>query len=114
MIPEEAARNVWEGRIGDVLLRVDIQPSGRIAAQWRAKGGGDRRVVVNTIEELERSVLFQLMIAAPGNQQAISQEIAAAVAEGKQGLPDPSMIPRAPKKKRPRRPGPRPIRRRRR
>ena len=111
---EEAARSVWDGRIGDAPLRVDVLTSGRIAAQWRAKGGGDRRVVVNTVEELERNVLFQLMISAPQQDHAkVSEEIVRAVQEAKVGLPDPTTIPRAPKRKRPRRPGPRPRPRRR-
>ena len=58
----EEARSVWEGRVGDTMLTVQVHPSGRIAAQWRGKTGNERRVVVNTIGELERSVLFQLML----------------------------------------------------
>jgi hypothetical protein len=109
----EEARPVWDGKIGDTSLKVEIQSSGRLVAQWRAKAGGDRRVVVNTMEELERSVLFQLMITAPSEQAGIPQEIADAVARAKVGLPDPATIPRAPRKKRPaRRPGHRPRRRR--
>ncbi len=114
MMNEEQARPVWDGRIGDAPLRVEILSSGRVAAQWRAKGGGDRRVVVNTVEEFERNVLFQLMISAPQAQSTeASEEIVQAIREAKVGLPDPTTIPRAPKKKRPRRPGPRPRPRRR-
>ena len=110
---QEEARPVWEGRIADTALRVEVQPSGRIVALWRAKGGGDRRVVVNTIEELERSVLFQLMITAPPEAATIPAQIEQAVNEARVGLPDPTTIPRAPRRKRPpRRPGPRPRRRR--
>jgi hypothetical protein len=109
----EESRPVWDGTIGATPLRIEIQPSGRIVALWRAKAGGDRRVVVNTMEELERSVLFQLMITAPPEQQGIASQIADAVAQAKVGLPDPTTIARPPRKKRPRRPGPRPRRRRR-
>ena len=35
---QEEARSVWEGRIADTALRVEVQPSGRIVALWRAKG----------------------------------------------------------------------------
>jgi hypothetical protein len=106
----EEARPVWEGRIGDTLLTVQVHPSGRIAAQWRGKTGNERRVVVNTIEELERSVLFQLMLTAPPDQSAVPAEIVQAVQQARVGLPDPTQTPRAPRKKRrpPRRPGPRP------
>jgi hypothetical protein len=106
----EEARSVWEGRIGDTSLVVQVQPSGRIAAQWRGKTGNERRVVVNTIDELERSVLFQLMLTAPANQANLPGEIVQAVEQARVGLPDPTQAPRAPRKKRrpPRRPGPRP------
>src|SRR5207247_9356399 len=106
----EEARPVWEGRIGDTHLTVQVHPSGRIAAQWRGKTGNERRVVVNTIEELERSVLFQLMLTAPTDQGAVAAEVVQAVQQARVGLPDPTQAPRAPRKKRrpPRRPGPRP------
>lgn len=106
----EDGRSVWEGRIGDTLLTVQVHPSGRIAAQWRGKTGNERRVVVNTVEELERSVLFQLMLTAPAAQSTVPAEIVQAVSQAKVGLPDPTQTPRAPRKKRrpPRRPGPRP------
>jgi hypothetical protein len=110
---QEEARPVWDGRVGDTTLRVEVQSNGRIVALWRARAGGDRRVVVNTVEELERSVLFQLMITAPPDQADIPAQIKQAVDQARVGLPDPATIPRAPRRKRPpRRPGPRPRRRR--
>ncbi len=96
----DTARSVWEGRIGDVPLKVQVLPSGRIEAQWRAKSGTERRVVVNTVEELERSVLFQLMISAKANEQGLPGDIAQAVAQAKVGLPEPGDVPRAPRRKR--------------
>ena len=109
----EEARTAWEGTIGDTFLKVDVQPSGRIAAEWRGKTGNERRVVVNTVDELERSVLFQLLLAAPPDQGAVAAEITKAVNEARVGLPDPTMAPRPQRKKRrpPRRPGYRPRRR---
>jgi len=106
----EEGRAVWEGRIGDTQLTVQVHPSGRIAAQWRGKTGNERRAVVNTIEELERSVLFQLMLTAPAEQAGVPAEIVQAVQQARVGLPDPTQAPRAPRKRRrpPRRPGPRP------
>src|SRR5437899_640290 len=106
----EEARPVWEGRIGDILLTVQVHSSGRIAAQWRGKTGNERRVVVNTIDELERSVLFQLMLTAAPDQSGLPAEIVQAVQQARVGLPDPTQTPRAPRKRRrpPRRPGPRP------
>ncbi len=58
---EEQGELVWEGPMGATHLRVDILPSGRLAARWRSQGG-DRRVIVDTEQELERRVLFGLMV----------------------------------------------------
>jgi hypothetical protein len=93
------SRLVWDGKIGDTYVRVGVQASGRIEAQWRAKTGNERRVVVNTIEELERSVLFQLMLTAPPEDAGLAGDIAQAVAQAKVGLPDPTNAPRPPKKR---------------
>jgi hypothetical protein len=93
------SRLVWEGRIGGAPLRVAVHPSGRIEAVWRGKAGPERRAVVNTIEELERSVLFQLMISAPPEEQHLAGDIAQAVAQARVGLPDPTDAPRPPRKK---------------
>ena len=60
----EAATTVaWEGRFGDADLKIEIPPSGRIHAEWRTPAGS-RQKVVDSIEQLERSVLFQLMVGA--------------------------------------------------
>ena len=53
----------WEGRFGDADLKIEIPPSGRIHAEWRTPAGS-RQKVVDSIEQLERSVLFQLMVGA--------------------------------------------------
>ncbi|HYH27760.1 MAG TPA: hypothetical protein VEA19_03165 [Actinomycetota bacterium] len=104
---EPQARQVWQGAIGSAPLRVEILPSGRIAATWRI-GGAERRSVVDTVEQFERSVLFQLMLNAPPKEDAVASEVLAAIMEGKQGLPDPTMSPRSRKRRpsrgRPRRP----------
>ena len=109
----QPAKTAWEGRVGDTFLRVDIMASGRIASSFRTKGGNDRRVVVDTIEQLERSVLFQVMLTAPAADAGKPAEISKAVDEARIGLPDPTAAAPRPKKKRraPRRQGPRPRRR---
>ncbi|HEU5001947.1 MAG TPA: hypothetical protein VFW71_04110 [Actinomycetota bacterium] len=68
----------WEGRFGDADLRIEIPPSGRIHAEWRTPAGS-RQKVVDSIEQLERSVLFQLMVGADVGDD-IREEIADAVA----------------------------------
>lgn len=96
---QQPAKTVWQGKVGDVSLRVDMLPSGRIAATWNSRGN-ERRAVVDTIQQLEGRVLFQLMLGAGPSQDAIAAEITAAVKEGQEGLPDPT---KAPAQSRPRR-----------
>jgi hypothetical protein len=68
----------WEGKFGDADLKIEIPPSGRIHAEWTTPAG-TRQKVVDSIEQLERSVLFQLMV---GNETGdeIREEVADAVA----------------------------------
>jgi hypothetical protein len=101
---------VWQGRIGDIPLRVDVLPSGRIFAEW-AMRGNDRRAVVDSVQQLEQRVLFQLSLGAGPKDDAVAGEVVAAVQEGQAGLPDPTQAPSSVKRKR--RPGRRPPRRRR-
>jgi len=76
----EAATTVaWEGRFGDADLKIEIPPSGRIHAEWRTPAGS-RQKVVDSIEQLERSVLFQLMVGANVRDE-VREEIADAVAQ---------------------------------
>ena len=66
MDEQQGGRTVWQGRIGDAPLRVDMLPSGRIFAAWSIKGN-ERRAVVDSVQQLEQRVLFQLMLGAgPG------------------------------------------------
>jgi len=112
-VEEQIGRNVWQGRIGDVPLRVDMLPSGRIAASWAIRGN-ERRVVVETIQQLEQRVLFQLLLGAGPGADSIAKEVIRAVQEGQEGLPDPTLAPSSrPRRKRPAR-RPRPPRSRRR
>lgn len=110
MEAEQLAHTVWEGRIGDVPLRVEVLPSGRIASTWRV-AGGERRSVVDSVEQFERAVLFQLMVSAPPENDAVAAEVIAAVVQGKVGLPDPATLPRPRRSRRPSRRGGRPRRR---
>ena len=110
---EQIGKTVWQGRIGDAPLRVDMLPSGRIAATWNIRGN-ERRAVVDTIEQLQTRVLFQLMLGAGPTEDAVAQQVARAIAEAQVDLPDPTQAPPRPRKKRPaRRPGPPRSRRRR-
>jgi hypothetical protein len=109
---QQAGQTVWQGRIGEAPLRIDMLPSGRIFASWSIRGN-ERRAVVDTIQQLEQRVLFQLMLGAGPGQDAAAREVVAAVLQGQQGLPDPTQAPRPVKKKRGGRRGPPRSRRRR-
>ncbi len=111
---EQIGKTVWSGRIGDVPLRVDMLPSGRISASWAIRGN-ERRATVETIQQLEQRVLFQLLLGAGPGADAVAKEVITAVQEGQVGLPDPTQAPsNVKRRKRPaRRPGPPRSRRRR-
>lgn len=68
----------WEGKVGDADLKIEVPPSGRIHAEWRT-AAGTRNKVVDSIEQLERSVLFQLIIGTEGGDK-VCEEVADAVA----------------------------------
>jgi hypothetical protein len=91
-VEEQVGKTAWQGRIGDVPLRVDILPSGRISASWSIRGN-DRRATVDTMQQLEQRVLFQLMLGAGPQEDAVAAEVAAAVAAGQEGMPDPTKAP---------------------
>jgi hypothetical protein len=96
--PEQQGRTVWQGRIGDSPLRVDMLPSGRIFATWSVRGN-ERRAVVDTIQQLEQRVLFQLMLGAGPGQDETARQVIGAVQEGQIGLPDPTLAPAVVKRK---------------
>lgn len=69
---------VWEGRFGDTDLKIEIPSSGRIHAEWTTDSG-TRNKVVDTIEQLEKGVLFQLMVGQEVDEQT-RDEVTDAVA----------------------------------
>ena len=95
---DQQGKTVWQGRIGDVPLRVDMLPSGRIFASWAVRGN-ERRAVVDTIQQLEQRVLFQLMLGAGPGEDVVAREVVAAVQQGQVGLPDPTQAPPPTKRK---------------
>lgn len=59
---------VWEGRFGEADLKIEIPSSGRIHAEW-STDSGTRNKVVDSIEQLEKGVLFQLMVGQEVDDQ---------------------------------------------
>lgn len=104
-LEEQQGRMIWSGRIGDVPLRVDVLPSGRLFATWSIRGN-ERRAVVDTVQQLEQRVLFQLLLGAGPQEDAIAKEVAAAVQRGTEGMPDPTLAPAVRRKKKTGRRGP--------
>jgi hypothetical protein len=95
---QQGGRTVWQGRIGDAPLRVDMLPSGRIFAAWTIRGN-ERRAVVDTIQQLEQRVLFQLMLGAGPGQDVVARQVVTAVQQGQTGMPDPTQAPSPVKRK---------------
>lgn len=95
---QQAGKTVWQGRIGEAPLRVDVLPSGRIFATWSVKGN-ERRAVVDTIQQLEQRVLFQLMLGAGPKEDSVARQVVSSVEDGKEGLPDPTQAPPSVKRK---------------
>jgi len=95
---DQQGKTVWQGRIGEVPLRVDMLPSGRIFASWAVRGN-ERRAVVDTVQQLEQRVLFQLMLGAGPGEDVVAREVVAAVQQGQVGLPDPTQAPQQQKRK---------------
>lgn len=112
MEEQQTGKTVWQGRVGDVPLRVDMLPSGRIFAAWSLRGN-ERRAVLDTVQQLEQRVLFQLMLGAGPQEDAVAKQIVAAVQQGQVGLPDPTQAAPVRRKKKDGRRGPPRSRRRR-
>ena len=69
---------IWEGKIGSTPLRVGVPHAGRIIAEWDAPEGS-RHKVSDSIEEFERSVLFQLLLKNGITQEGATDEVLAAI-----------------------------------
>lgn len=74
----EGSTLAWEGKFGNADLKIEIPPSGRIHAEWKTPAG-TRTKVVDSIEQLERSVLFQLMVGTDIGDE-VREEVSDAVA----------------------------------
>jgi hypothetical protein len=95
MEPEEV---IWEGKIGNTPLRVGVPHAGRIIAEWDAPEGS-RHKVSDSMEEFERSVLFQLLLRAGETDETTTKEVVAAIAKAQSERPSPTPDPGARKRR---------------
>jgi hypothetical protein len=93
----EQSEIVWQGKIGSIPLRVGVPHAGRIIAEWDLPQGS-RSKVASSVEELERTVLLQLLLIAGETDALATEEVLAAVTKAEAERPRPTSS--APAKKR--------------
>jgi hypothetical protein len=91
---------VWEGNIGSVPLRVEVPHAGRILAQWELPSGR-REKVSKTVDEFERSVLFQIIVASGKTDTDAVQEVLGAVITAEAERPAPKRTEAQPQRRKP-------------
>ena len=77
---------IWEGTIGNTRLRVGVPHSESIIAEWDSPRG-PRHKVSDSLEEFERSVLFQVLLGAGEVAPDATSEVLAAVAKAQAERP---------------------------
>ncbi len=93
----ESHELIWQGKVGDIPLRVGVVHSERILAEWDTPQGS-RSKVSESLQEFERSVLLQLLVSSGETDTAGTKEIIDAVAEAQAERPRPA--PAAPERRR--------------
>jgi hypothetical protein len=88
----EPSEVIWEGKIGTTPLRVGVPHAGRIIAEWETPAGS-RHKVADSMEEFERAVLFQLLLSAGAEDETLTEEVKAAVAQAQAERPRPAASP---------------------
>jgi len=93
----EPGELIWEGRVGLTPLRVGVPFAGRIIAEWDSQTG-KREKVTASVQQFERSVLFQLLLSSGESDDSTSKEVIAAIekaeAERPRRAPDADARPR--------------------
>lgn len=77
---------VWEGKVGGTSLRVGVPHSDAIIAEWDTPRG-QRHKVSDSVEEFERSVLFQILLTGEAENDDATAEIVTAVAKAQAERP---------------------------
>jgi hypothetical protein len=81
----EQAEIVWQGRVGNIPLRVGVPHAGRIIA----------------MEEFERTVLLQLLLSSGETDTSSTKEVVAAVEKAQAERPRPAPAPQERRRKNP-------------
>ena len=89
MEPQEL---IWQGKVGNTTLRVGVAHAARILAEWDLPQGS-RQKVSSSLEEFERSVLFQLLLGAGETDTTATDEIVEAVKKAQAERPRPAPAP---------------------
>jgi hypothetical protein len=93
----EPGEIVWQGKVGDIPLRVGVPHAGRIIAEWDSPQG-PRQKVAESMEEFERTVLLQLLLRAGQSDVSATADVVAAIEKAQAERPRPA--PSAPEKRR--------------
>jgi hypothetical protein len=84
---------VWQGKVGDIPLRVGVPHAGRIIAEWDLPQG-PRQKVAESMEEFERTVLLQLLLTSGQSDASATEDVVAAVEKAQAERPrPPSTVP---------------------
>jgi hypothetical protein len=96
----EQAEIVWQGKVGNIPLRVGVPHAGRIIAEWDSPQGA-RSKVAESMEEFERTVLLQLLLSSGQSDASSTQEVVAAVEKAQAERPRPAPAPPERRRKNP-------------
>jgi hypothetical protein len=88
---------VWQGKVGDIPLRVGVAHASRIIAEWDSPQGS-RTKIAESVEEFERTVLLQLLLRAGQSDTSSTDDVVAAIQKAQAERPRPA--PSAPEKRR--------------
>ena len=84
----EASDVIWEGKIGATPLRVGVPHAAMIIAEWESDRG-PRHKISDSIEEFERAVLFQILLAAGETDDSATAEVVDAIRKAQAERPKP-------------------------
>jgi hypothetical protein len=93
----EQSEIVWQGKVGDIPLRVGVPHAERIIAEWDSPAGS-RQKIAESLEEFERTVLLQLLLSSGQRDASATEDVVAAVRKAQAERPRPA--PAAPEKRR--------------